>query len=44
MHTLYTFRNEPRTWASLDSMMKYFEKYELNVISLQWNPKEVRGK
>ncbi|KGC70139.1 hypothetical protein DP57_5929 [Burkholderia pseudomallei] len=26
--------------------MKYFEKHELNVnvISLQWNPKEVRGK
>lgn len=46
MHTLYTFRNEPRTWASLDSMMKFFEKHEpnVNVISLQWNPKEVRGK
>lgn len=48
MHTLYTFRNEPRTWASLDSMMRYFEKHELNVnmimFSLQWNPKEVRGK
>ncbi|KWF83350.1 hypothetical protein WL94_23205 [Burkholderia cepacia] len=41
LHTLYTFRNEPRTWASLDRMMKYFEKHELNVsvITLQWNPK-----
>ncbi len=42
MYTLYTFRNRPRTWVSLDRMMRYFEKNELNVkaITLQWNPKE----
>lgn len=45
MHTLYTFRNRPRTWASLDRMMKYFEKNKLNVsaISLQWHPREAKS-
>jgi hypothetical protein len=36
-HTLHTFRNRPRAWASLDRMMAYMERHELKLksISLQ---------
>lgn len=33
-HTLHTFRNRPRAWASLDRMMAYMERHELKLKSI----------
>ena len=33
-YTLHTFRKRPRTWASLDRMMAFLERNELNVKSV----------
>ena len=30
-HTLYTFRNRPRAWVSLDRMMAYMERHQLHL-------------
>ena len=30
-HTLYTFRNRPRTWASLDRLMAHIAKHALRL-------------
>lgn len=35
LHTLHTFRNRPRAWASLDRMVSYLEKHELKVDSIR---------
>lgn len=30
-HTLYTFRDRPRTWASLDRIVAYMQRHELKL-------------
>lgn len=32
-HTLYTYRNRPRTWASLDRMIAYMERHQVDLKS-----------
>jgi hypothetical protein len=38
-YTLYTFRNRPRAWVSLDRMIAYMEKHELKLqaVTLRMN-------
>jgi hypothetical protein len=35
LHTLYTSRNEPRAWASIDRMLDYLRRHELNLQTVE---------
>ncbi|QCP55113.1 hypothetical protein FAZ95_38965 [Trinickia violacea] len=35
LHTLYTQRKQPRAWASIDRMVEYLQRHELQLKSIE---------